>query len=558
MKNSKSQEAKGKKIATATTLKHNGYFMKKRGRISTAGRIGIAAGILLIMTGGLWIGAEAWISSRIAHLMKEPLNMNGDSYTVRAGRTRVSLAKRKVSVSGIEIASQAAKNVSAPVVSVRIAEVEASGIAIHGRRKERKITVEQLSVDSPEIMYEGVPRSSDSIRKTSVPSREIEIGELLLTNGNFRGGIWTKDGKECFGVGNLRIHISGISIDKALKEKYADWSQGKGSLVGGFGLSADSLSFSYENGAMRLEIAGIEGGSHGSGSIKTLMLEPQYSKEQFSLRDVRHKDWMRVEMRDIVCDGIGFPVSGSGRELKVDSIGIGRLGISSYKDRNQQQNSAPRLTFYETLNRLPIGMEIGEVEIADADIVYEEISEGFREAGTVTLDEMAIRISNVKKEHGGDNAMYEVKAKGRVLESALFESELRIMADSSGGRFEMHTRSGPMSAVLASAVTEPIAGIKIVSGDIESITVEITGNYTNAHSLIRMSYEDLEIAIMRRDGLKERRMLSAIANDFVLRRSNPARGHFKEGSGTYERDPYKSFWNYLWKTSMAGILDVVM
>ncbi len=30
------------------------------------------------------------------------------------------------------------------------------------------------------------------------------------------------------------------------------------------------------------------------------------------------------------------------------------------------------------------------------------------------------------------------------------------------------------------------------------------------------------------------------------------------GHGFYERDPQKSFWNYLWKTSFAGVTDIVM
>ena len=41
-------------------------------------------------------------------------------------------------------------------------------------------------------------------------------------------------------------------------------------------------------------------------------------------------------------------------------------------------------------------------------------------------------------------------------------------------------------------------------------------------------------------------------------RDNPEGGKLRIGHGFYERDPQKSFWNYLWKTSFAGVTDIVM
>ena len=53
-------------------------------------------------------------------------------------------------------------------------------------------------------------------------------------------------------------------------------------------------------------------------------------------------------------------------------------------------------------------------------------------------------------------------------------------------------------------------------------------------------------------------MLTTIANGMVLHRDNPEGGKLRIGHGFYARDPQKSFWNYLWKTSFAGVTDIVM
>ena len=91
------------------------------------------------------------------------------------------------------------------------------------------------------------------------------------------------------------------------------------------------------------------------------------------------------------------------------------------------------------------------------------------------------------------------------------------------------------------------------------MNVELSGSSVKAQSVVDMRYNNLQIAILhKKDPERERELLTTIANGMVLHRDNPEGGKLRIGHGFYERDPQKSFWNYLWKTSFAGVTDIVM
>lgn len=53
-------------------------------------------------------------------------------------------------------------------------------------------------------------------------------------------------------------------------------------------------------------------------------------------------------------------------------------------------------------------------------------------------------------------------------------------------------------------------------------------------------------------------MLSAIVDDLLIRTGNPEDGVTRTGEGATERDPYRSQFNYLWKSLMPGIKQTVV
>ena len=214
---------------------------------------------------------------------------------------------------------------------------------------------------------------------------------------------------------------------------------------------------------------------------------------------------------------------------------------------------------YTSVQRIPVGIDFPVIDARGINIRYEEVSKGATVPGVVTFTDMDARITGLTNRPQKPTQQYRIYAEGYMFGGALVKTTLSLPADSSNDRFSLKAEVGPMSATIASPVTEPIANVRIVSGDLHSVSVELSGSSVKAQSVVDMRYNNLQIAILhKKDPERERELLTTIANGMVLHRDNPEGGKLRIGHGFYERDPQKSFWNYLWKTSFAGVTDIVM
>lgn len=523
---------------------------------------------------GAWFGVQAWIGHEITRLLeREPINLEGGTYAAKVKKTRVNLARRSVTLTGVSVTTPHPKKSSpAPVLKVSVSRVVAAGI--HYRREDgdsvKTLSVRSLEVESPEVAYEGVPApaedSAGGISRNSASGRKFRIGEVSLKNGNINVGIWKGQQKESLSVAELDMSVDDISSLRTLAGGVAGSLAalpGENSARGGMPriyLAADSIAYTFKNGAMKLTADTLAYDSADQTfSAAAIALLPQYSKYQYSLRVPDHSDWTQLAVTDVECRGVKLSDLPERELFRADSISVGGVSIDSYKDRNQPQSMKVKPTLYESVQRIPVGIAIPLIEVRGINIRYEEVSKGASVPGIITFTDMDARIEGLTNRPTEEAQHYTIDARGYLLGSALVDTTLSLPADSLDNSFSIRATVGPMSATIATPVTEPIANVRIVAGEIQSVAVEISGNSYRAQSVVDMRYTDLRIAIMRKnDPDREREFITAIANDIVLRRNNPQGDRLRIGHGTYERDPYKSFWNYIWKTAFAGVADVIM
>lgn len=550
---------------------------KSHRRMSRTVRWLLAAGIIIVVFTGLWFGAQAWLGHEITNLLEnEPINLDGGSYAAKVRRVRVSLARRSVTLTDVTINTpRSKKNGPVPVLDASIKRVDASGIRYRKERGDtsKTLSFRSLAIDSPAITYDGIPSpiqdSASNAPESGREPRKIHIEELSLQNGNLSISIWEGQEKNHFSGHSVDLQLEEIASETPQKSDTAQVSDHPGATLNRvlrfaksprIRLAADSLAYTFKNGAMKFEADSIAYDSADSIlSAARVALLPQYSKYQYSLRVSDHSDWTELIVSDVDCRGINLKALLDERSFRADSLSVGGVTIDSFKDRNQPQSHRVKPTMYESVERLPIGVAIGIIDTRDINIRYEEISKGASVPGIVTFTDMNARIEGLTNRPVNPSQHYFIRARGYLLGSAAVNVELSLPADSLDNHFSLRAYVGPMSATIATPVTEPIANVRIVSGEVQSVSVEISGNSYRAQSVVDMQYTDLRIAIMRKNNPnREREFLTVIANDIVLRRDNPQRGDLRIGHGTYERDPYKSFWNYLWKTSFAGVADVIM
>src|SRR4030095_1192348 len=90
----------------------------------------------------------------------------------------------------------------------------------------------------------------------------------------------------------------------------------------------------------------------------------------------------------------------------------------------------------------------------------------------------------------------------------------------------------------------------------------VEGTNASATSNVLMLYNDLHLTPLKKDNdsegsLKKKTFTSFIGNLFVIKDNNPSNGETREPEMTVERDHHDSFFNFVWKAILAGILKTI-
>lgn len=541
-------------------------------RLSRTGRILLISGIAVAVLLGAWFGIQAWLGREVTKLLEsEPLNLDGSAYITDVGRVRVDLARRSVTLHGVSVKTQknsrTRKQGPVPVLEARAEKVSASGI--HYRKGRDTVPgalhIRSLEVSAPEVIFEGVPcPEGDTCRTAAAGKRnkpmKIDIERFGISGATIHAGIWEGSEKNNFTAEGLDLTLLRLSFGSGIPKETLRQADSVPAGVSAVSLSVRTLAYVFKNGALKMEADTLSLDS-GKGILSAgrLALLPQYDKYQYAVRVGDHTDWVMLDVREIACSGVSLPYLSGHDMLHADSVSVGSVEIDSYKDRNQLQSPAFRQMLYTSVQRIPVGIDFPVIDARGINIRYEEVSKGATVPGVVTFTDMDARITGLTNRPQKPTQQYRIYAEGYMFGGALVKTTLSLPADSSNDRFSLKAEVGPMSATIASPVTEPIANVRIVSGDLHSVNVELSGSSVKAQSVVDMRYNNLQIAILhKKDPERERELLTTIANGMVLHRDNPEGGKLRIGHGFYERDPQKSFWNYLWKTSFAGVTDIVM
>jgi len=90
-------------------------------------------------------------------------------------------------------------------------------------------------------------------------------------------------------------------------------------------------------------------------------------------------------------------------------------------------------------------------------------------------------------------------------------------------------------------------------GKINALYFTINADNRSSTGDIKMKYHDFKFAILKKDRLGVNKLLSAIGNLFINDGSDTDTDGFRHGKIEVERDPTKSFFNYLWINVRDGI-----
>lgn len=523
-----------------------------------------ALGVLVVK-----VGVEVWLGSKIRRTIVSKVSEASDgAYRAEVGGVRVGLFNRSVRVDNFMLRSDSArlrlKGSPLAGLDVRVAQLSLDGVRWNRGDSSMRFSIDGLEIISPRVV---VSRSPDTGTDTSAGSHRswrdrldsagiaAEIGRFDIRNAQVEVCDYRSGRRVCHRIEGLNLGSDDFCLDTSADSLSQPW------LCSGMELAVDKLGYRIDDGAVLLEIDTLRfGADDGSLYVAAVRLEPQYPKDMFAQRAPGHIDWTRVSVRGIGCTGIDWTAWTDGGGLRIDSLSVPQAEVESYKNRQVSQPQRVKRLFYRSLQRLPFAVDVRRISLGNVRARYDELSENGTEPGIVQFDSLSGEFYGLTNRGGADD-FFRLEARGELYGAGLLKASFKFPADSLNRRFEIDGSLGPMSLSLLNRVVTPLAGIQIDSGRLERIEFRVTGNDARSEVQMTMLYDGLDVEMVKRqpDGrLKERRLMTFVVDKMLIRPSNPDGRGTRTADGSAERDPYRSQFNYWWKSLLPGIKNTVL
>ena len=525
--------------------------MKRKGII-------VAATIVALLIAAV-MGVELFLRHAIRGGIEQALE--GTDATVEMGRISVSLPRRSVSVRDVRIRAQnndpARRGSGVVSLDVALGNIALGGIGYDKVEGRPALSADRLAIERPRATLvtrnvggtDSLPAAKNPLAALSEKLSSLTINEIAVRDAVLELVQWISDGESTrTALGGGELSVRDFTLD---------------SLPADIGFTADSVIYGFGAGAkvLRADSVAFESAA-GRLSLGRFALVPQFPKEEFAGRVKNHEDWTAITLEEVSCAGVDFPRLLSEKTLAIDSISLASADIASYKNRQIFQQPRQKQMLYQAVQRLPIPVDVRVLAFENLDIRYDELAEKGTTPGTVLLTGGRGTAANLTNIPEGHERFMTVDLDAMFMASGALKARFLFPVSAADDRWELYGRLGAADMTAFNRALEPLVNARITSGMIKSLDFHITGTLTEANSHLAMVYNDLKVELLdKRDHTRERKFLSFLVDDILVRSDNPGRdgrGRLREADGGHTRDPERSMWNYIWHSLLPAIVKTVV
>lgn len=393
-------------------------------------------------------------------------------------------------------------------------------------------------------------------RQTFTPANErVKIVNLILTNGAIYEYETDGEKSNLHVTNGISFETGAIAID--LTSDTANTHLSRRNLTAN--IVGIQYTFQNKENQLRLDTLYL---NTTKRFIRTtgLQLIPQLPQSDYAELSQNHSDWTKIQTSTTIWTGIDFTAFMKELSIVIDTITIQHAEISSYKNRQIAQSQREKQLLNQTLRHLPIALDIRCLQFGPLDVVYQELTPEGVQPGKLTVTNLTGECLGLSNRPAQNQSFLTIRSTGKLMGLANLQTTINFSLQDTSEQFTVNGQLGSLAMNQLNTLTEPLANLSIQNGRIDTLIFNITGNKHSSAVDLKLLYNGLEIELIKdHDGqIRQRRLLSEAINDWILYSSNPQYGTTRIGTGTALRDPYKSQFNYLWKSLWPGLKSTLI
>lgn len=518
-------------------------------------------GIIVLVLVILLFGAKWWLESKIEHTIEEKLaEKTQGKIRAEVGNVSIRLIGRAVLLQDIKVTTDTLQPDSAglPVkhVYADIQQIAVRGIHFHKKDSAFYFKVRALEIDVPEARALSRKDKKPSARNQDIHQLKamVEAEKIDIRLGNIQYLTYQDKDTVNYSLKNFHCSLKNwllntVDTTAAMPVNCEDIQ-----------LTMASFRNLFAEKSQLLEIDSLRiRGKEGNIQVGHVNLIPQYDKETFAIKAPGHPDWTKVQTGKIECYHFDMQRMMKEKTLIMDSVEIQGAEISSFKNRKIEQPQKVKKLFYESVQQFPVPLAIRTIRLNNIQVEYQELAKNGLSPGTVTFNQLNGIFENLTNMVSAQQPYFTLKAHGKLMDRGLLQAVFLLPVDSLNPHFEVKGELGAMNMEDLNPVIEPLAKIRITSGEIDNMKFDITGNSVKSEVKMVFLYRDLKIRMLKeKDGqLETRSFLTTLANGLIAKGNNPDHREIRKADATAERDIYRSQFNYLWRSLLAGLKESI-
>ena len=445
------------------------------------------------------------------------------------------------------------------------------GIGINDLLNKDRINLELIKITNPLIQVYHTKRSynkeksNDSAtlyQRLTKKAKSIRVDKIVVQHGTFVNYNLSKK-NTITKFNDVSININDLLIDSSTQFDNSRFLFSKM-----FTLSAGNYLFPTPDSLYFFTIKSflISGEKHSITALD-IHLKPRGNKQQFENKLKYKKDMYDISIPNITIDKIDWYGLMNYESFIAKEVNMFGGKASVYVDRSKPLS--PQFDSHnfphQLLMKLPFPISIKKLFIKDLDLVYAEFNPQVEKEGSIYLDKINGTITDIT------NISYQIAKQPHttIRSSALFMHQvpmtLNFMFDMSkvkSGNFTVDLTTGKLDTGIINSFAPSLGVFKIKAGILNKGTALVTGDNYKALGTGSLLYNDLKLTALKKDdsqpgGLKKKTVTSFLANAFLIKNDNPSKGKTRKLMVNYERRSHSGFFNFIWKTILHGIFQII-
>lgn len=328
---------------------------------------------------------------------------------------------------------------------------------------------------------------------------------------------------------------------KSILFNYNWWSKG------------GTLRYHSPNQLLAIDGLQLERSSRFSFSFDSMHMRPRKDREEFWRAEPYEKDHISLRLGKTSCDSMRLKIEEDIPNIAIHKLLVDNMVLIPQRDKTRPEDTLTyRPLLASQINAIPIPLQIDTLLLNNGKVVYHEIVKKTGLESEIMFDQMTGSLMNIKNH---DIALHDsliIAVRCRLYGKGALRMNFRQSYTDSLQGFRMQTRLGAFDLQEMNPMLLPQLGLRIISGDVDTLTMLVQGNKYFAYGTMDLRFQNFKVSLEGNPDSKKN-ILTGIKNwlaNAVLRRHDKGKVNILFKQRVIKRGQF-NFWG---KIAIEGLL----